>query len=120
MTLRLPQEPEFRIKWEAAQGRLGLGAENLQLALWLAVPLEINAIERNGGPHDYELEWIRGYIEELGSRGDDLQFGAKRKGETAVLFKNFAYALALLSFAPGGVQFAGMHFIGHRREEPTL
>ena len=117
MSIQLPQEPEIRIKWESAQGNFGLYAERFQLSLWVVVPLEMEMIRSNGGPHGYEIDWLRGYTNELCAKGDNLLFGAKNKGETARLFQRFAYALALLSFAPGGVQFAGMHFIGHRLED---
>lgn len=117
MSIQLPQEPEFRVKWEEAQGSFGLYAERFQLSLWVAVPLEMEVIRNNGGPHSYEIEWLHNYVDELCARGDDLLFGAKRRGEATKLFQRFAYALALLSFAPGGVQIAGMHFVGHRLEE---
>lgn len=117
MSIQLPQEPALRIKWEEAQRCLGLYAEKLQLSVWLAVPLEIDAVRRNGGPHRYGIEWLRGYTSELIAKGDNLQFQSKKCGGLAALFQHFVYALALLSFAPGGVQFAGMHFVGHRLEE---
>lgn len=60
------------------------------------------------GDHGYlpRREALAFYI---GAHGDVLQFGGK-KGEAARAFNVLAEALALLSFSPGGVTFAGMHF----------
>lgn len=84
--------------------------ELLRLSVMVAVPLQIAELKARGGPNDFQWDWARDYADELGARGDDLQFKGARKGETAQLFKNFAYALAILAFLPGGVRFAGLHF----------
>jgi hypothetical protein len=46
----------------------------------------------------------------IGAHGDVLQYGGGKRGEAAKAFNVLAEGLALLSFCPGGVKFAGMHF----------
>lgn len=43
----------------------------------------------------------------IAAHGDDLQFGGPHCREA---FNRLAEGLALLSFQPGGVRFAGLHF----------
>ena len=82
----------------------------LAIAVSAAVPLNIIDIEHRGGPDDLEWEWARNFTDELGERGDILQFDGGKRGEAAIMFNRFAYALAIMAFAPGGVRFCGMHF----------
>jgi len=46
----------------------------------------------------------------VAEKGDVLQFKSKKRGETAKAFDALAEGLAILSFAPGGVRFSGVHF----------
>lgn len=46
----------------------------------------------------------------IATRGDALQFGARKSGTVAKVFNRLAYGLALLAYQPGGVTFAGLHF----------
>lgn len=85
-------------------------SELLLLSLQIAVPLKIAEIRAKGGPNDFQWEWARDFADELGERGDVLQFKGQRKGETATIFSRFAFALAIMAFVPGGVKFAGLHF----------
>lgn len=84
--------------------------ELLRMSVMIAVPLQIAKLQEKGGPNRWQWEWVRDFADELGSKGDILQFKSDTKGETANVFNNFAYALAIMSFAPGGVRFAGLHF----------
>lgn len=43
----------------------------------------------------------------VGEKGDAIQFRSKTKGRTAEAFNALAKGIAILSFAPGGVQFLG-------------
>lgn len=88
----------------------GTRSELLLLSLQIAVPLQIAEIRAKGGPNDFQWEWARDFADELGERGDILQFKGERKGETATIFSRFAFALAIMAFVPGGVKFAGLHF----------
>lgn len=72
------------------------------------VPMLIRQLEAVGGPTDYQ-------IEEAQRRGiemaDDMLFGDELGG-AAKLVTHLAEALAILAFAPGGVEIFGMRFVG--------
>lgn len=87
-----------------------LREELFLLTIQTAVPLNIAQIRAKGGPNDMQWDWAREFADELGERGDILQFGGERKGEAATMMNRFTYALAILAFAPGGVNFVGLHF----------
>lgn len=55
-------------------------------------------------------EWRAAAVEPVASRGDVLMYGGKR-GDAAEVFDHLAKGLAALAFAPGGVRFAGLHFV---------
>jgi hypothetical protein len=80
----------------------------LVTALSAAVPL--HALEMNRIPYDVLLQEAPKLGDVIAEKGDIIQFKSKKKGETASAFNALAKALALLSFSPGGVRFAGMHF----------
>lgn len=79
----------------------------LLTTLQLAVPMWIEQLRNVGGqiPYD-ERDRI---IEQINSKGDDLQYGGKR-GSAAQAFNAMAKGLAALAYAPGGVTFAGQHW----------
>lgn len=82
----------------------------LRTALSAAVPLRILELKVRGGPDDFDRERVQGFSDILGSRGDQLLYRSKKKGETAEMFNGLADALAVMAFVPGGVKFLGMHF----------
>ena len=43
-------------------------------------------------------------------KGDVLMFGSKKSGEVAEVFNTLACNIAILSYAPGGVDCFGLHF----------
>jgi hypothetical protein len=110
--------------------------ELLRTSLLAAVPLLILEIKARGGPDAHDVEFIRAFggvsseeglntlvqgreafgIERgdhvLGAHGDELLYRSRRKGKTAHVFNLFARALAILSFAPGGVRFLGDRYVG--------
>ena len=103
---------------------------NLMAALEVAVPLRIREYQAAGGPsaEDYgRMNGLRSrpvagkdepqpllgnYAQVLAEKGDILLFADPRKksGEAAQVFTVFVDALALLSFAPGGVKFMDLRF----------
>lgn len=92
------------------QKQWSLREELFRLTVMTAVPLNIADLKAKGGPNDFQWDWAREFADDLGSLGDILQFKGERKGETASVMNRFVYALAIMSFAPGGVDFAGLHF----------
>jgi hypothetical protein len=80
--------------------------------LEMAVPLEILRLRQEGGPTDADLERARTLVQPLLERGDVLLFGRGKPGEAGALAGRLANAIAVLSFAPGGVRVFGQHWIG--------
>lgn len=87
-----------------------LREELFLLTIQTAVPLNIAEIKAKGGPNDFQWDWAREFADELGERGDILQFKGEKPGQAATIMNRFSYALAVMAFAPGGVTFAGLHF----------
>ena len=87
-----------------------INANFLSAALSVAVPLHIYELRLSGGPTDADIIACRAFADDLGSHGDVLLFGSKKKGETADLFNRLARAIAVLSFCPGGVHLFGEHW----------
>lgn len=77
-----------------------------------AVPLRIMGMQENddGGPTREQIGACRPIVTDLGERGDLLLFGSHKKGESAELANGLAHAIAVLAFAPGGIDIFGMHF----------
>lgn len=83
----------------------------LKIALSAVVPLRIMELQGRGGPGPEDLARARDWNERLMGRGDVLLFGgSKKQGEVAELFDGLAYAIAVLSFCPGGVGLFGEHW----------
>lgn len=84
-------------------------AELLRISLSAAVPIWILQLQRVSSPEDIIKRASRcGQI--IAEKGDIIQFRSKKKGESAMAFNALAEGLACLAFAPGGVDFMGMHF----------
>lgn len=77
--------------------------------LQAAVPLWVEIYQR-----DRSWDQVRDQLPRCGQmiaeHGDNILFKSKKKGENAAAFNALAEALAILSFAPGGVTFLGLHF----------
>lgn len=97
--------------------RLSADHEMLLVLLSIAVPPLIQEIERQGGINDAHLAYVSNHAHTLGSEGDALLY--KVKGKTSKLFKVLAECLAVLAFFPGGVKFAGLHFVGYPEIEAS-
>jgi hypothetical protein len=89
--------------------------ELMRAFLSAAVPLRIMGMQENdsGGPTPEQIEACRFIAEDLGERGDLLLFGSPKKGESADLANKLAQSIAVLAFAPGGVDIFDMHFEAH-------
>lgn len=95
-------EPTFRYgEW---------GARPLMTALSAAVPLRILELRQRGGPSSSDWESACDFADTLAEKADRLLFRSSKKGETAELFNRLAAAIAVLSYAPGGVSVFGLHF----------
>ena len=86
----------------------------LAIALEAAVPLHILQLQSKGGPSEADYAQMDEIGTLLGSKGDVLLFGSKQKGEAAHIFNRIAYAIAVLSFCPGGVRAFNAHYDGNK------
>lgn len=82
----------------------------MQAALLASVPLWIDQITQEAWSESYREERRKICSQEIAERGDLLFFRGKKSGGSAQAFNRLAEGLALLSFAPGGVRFLGLHF----------
>lgn len=80
----------------------------LKATLELAVPLWADKLMRQ--PLDAVLRRASICGQVIAEKGDVIQFKSSKPGETANAFNHLAEGLAILSFAPGGVKFMGIHF----------
>src|SRR5437879_5674399 len=87
-----------------------IASSHLAIALSAAVPLRVLALYERQGPDENDLEAAHQVGTLLASKGDRLLFRSEVPGETADIFNQVAQALAVLSFAPGGVPCFGQHF----------
>lgn len=86
--------------------------DTLLSALDAAVPLWMLELDRMT-PEIRELDrqvWARRSADAIAAHGDVLQYGSRRKGETAKVFNALAQGLAAAAYQPGGVTFAGRHW----------
>lgn len=60
--------------------------------------------------------WARVGADEVGSKGDVLQYGSKRSGEAAKVFNHLARGLAAAAFQPGGITVFGQHWCVNHAE----
>lgn len=83
----------------------------LGIALSAAVPLHIMSMKANG-VMDLGLDRARlnALCDELGEHGDLLLYKGGKPGQTAHLFNELAWGIAVLAFCPGGVTVFGQHY----------
>lgn len=93
-------------RWDARQ-------DALRMTLQLAVPMLIHELHQMPDPGAVMDRWRRGAAAAVAERGDVLQYGGKKMGSAAEVFNHLARGLAVLAHAPGGVDFAGLHFEAH-------
>ena len=77
----------------------------LVTSLELAVPLWQEQVR--GLTDSQRMARARRCAAEVAAHGDVLQYGGKRRGAAAEAFNALAEGLAIASFQPGGVTFAG-------------
>lgn len=78
------------------------------MTLELAVPMWVEKIKSYNLPLEaFEARRLK-CSQHIAEHGDNIMFRSKKKGDTARAFNRLAEALAICSFAPGGVTFAGM------------
>ncbi len=82
----------------------------LKNMLSMAVFFQIEAIRERGGPSPEDMKKAQETSDILGERGDVLICGGGKPGEAADQFNRTAHAIAVLSFAPGGVTLFGLTF----------
>ena len=75
----------------------------LSISLFVAVPLRIMEILERDGPSKEDMARAQKASDLLGAKGDLLMFKGKKEGETAKVFNEIAFSIAVLSFCPGGV-----------------
>ena len=80
----------------------------LRITLEAAVPVWVERLKRE--PFADLLKRSGELAQIVGEKGDVMQYGSKKRGETAKAFNALAEALAILSFMPGGVKFCGTHY----------
>ena len=78
------------------------------ISLRLAVPMHIEEIR--GWSVEERVRVARLCVDEIGSHGDILQYGSKKRGEVAAVYNALARALAIGAYQPGGIDFAGQHW----------
>jgi len=78
--------------------------------LSMAVFFQIEQIRERGGPTPEDMKKAQETSDILGEHGDILLYGGGKPGECADQFNRTAHAIAVLSFAPGGVTLFGITF----------
>lgn len=76
----------------------------------MVVPLMIMGILESGGLTEGHLREAKRQADIIAEKGDLILFKSKKKGESAGAVHALCYGLAVLSFCPDGVTFAGTRF----------
>ena len=87
-----------------------MDSEPLRMALSAAVHLRIMELQARGGVSPEDIIACNASAKIIGEKADLLMFPGRKRGETAAVFNVLVNALAVLSFAPGGVDFLGDHW----------
>lgn len=82
----------------------------ISIALSATVPLWINKIKEKGGISEEDIQRCQSFATILGSKGDHILYKSKKPGETARIFNDLAYCIAVMSYAPGGISIFGQHY----------
>ena len=81
----------------------------LKCHLSLCVPLEIDHLKRHGGVTEWHIEQAQSAMSQ--TREDNISESVLfRMDGTGRAVARLSECLAILSFQPGGVEFAGLHF----------
>lgn len=82
----------------------------IRLALSTGVPLVVRDIQDRGGPQPSDWNRVRAFSDDIGAYGDLLIYASDQREQASALVGRLISTLAVLSFVPGGVTFAGLHF----------
>jgi hypothetical protein len=88
----------------------------LLAALQVAVPMHID--ELRGHTADQLVVVVHRCVDVVASEGDNILFQGAKRGDSARAFNAFARGLAVLAYAPGGVEFAGLRWDVPAGESP--
>ena len=80
----------------------------LPITLSVAVPLRIEELKQV--PFTELMARRPQLVKMIAFHGDDILYHSKRPGDSAKAFNALADAIAVLSFAPGGVTLFGEHW----------
>jgi len=86
----------------------------------MAVFLQVKTLEQQGGPSPEDMAKIQETSDMLGEHGDILLHGGGKPGQCADLFNRTAHAIAVLAFAPGGVELFGTKFEAKRQKVKAI
>lgn len=92
------------------QGNISQEEFLLRTHLSAMVPIAMMELQAKGGPDDLDFERVRTYTTEIGAKGDAILYPVKTRGQSAEMVTKLVEAIAVLAFAPGGINIFGMHF----------
>ena len=84
--------------------------QTLSAFLAETVPVKIEQIEAQSGPTLNDYVNLGPFAEILGSKGDVLLFGGGKPMLQQELADQLAYAIAVMSYIPGGITLFNMKF----------
>ena len=84
--------------------------DSRSIAFNAAIMLNCMSLESSGGPTPEQWASIQEFSQVLAERADVMLFGGGKKGEAADMFNKTCFAVACLSFTPGGIDFMGQHY----------
>jgi hypothetical protein len=93
------------------------GSALLAVHLSAQVPLYIAELRAQGGPTDADRDTAQRLGPVIAAHGDRLLYRSTRAGETAGLANDLGFAIAVLSFCPGGVTVFGQHWEANAQVE---
>lgn len=85
-------------------------AFDLELFLDTAVSLRIFELKQRGGPTKEDFKRTETYERLIGEKGNFPWTKSEKKGITAKVANAVADSIAVLSFAPGGIEIFGRHW----------
>ena len=92
-------------------GRAGIDRSFQSISLSFYVPVWTLELYRSGGPEVEDVICARLFARILTEEGDNLLFRGEKRGDTGRLISGLGHALAVASFAPGGIpQLFGQQF----------
>lgn len=85
-------------------------AKSLSEFLAVAVPAQIEELEKVSGPTLDDFVGLGEFSSLLGEKGDILLFGGGKAGLQQQLADKLARAIAIMAYTPGGVRVFGQYF----------